>query len=141
MGSISKNFSYSEFQNSNIAKAKNIDNTLPEDLKPSVKALVDNVLQPLRILHGKTLTVSSGYRCPELNTEVGGKATSQHLRGEAADIACALKPVELARLAHESNLPYDQMGLYNTFVHFSYNPDGEQRGMVFYSNSYNGEQI
>lgn len=32
--------------------------------------------------------VTSGYRCPKHNKEVGGKENSQHLKGEAADLTC-----------------------------------------------------
>lgn len=32
------------------------------------------------------MIISSGYRCPKHNAEVGGKETSSHLKGFAADI-------------------------------------------------------
>lgn len=43
------------------------------------------ILQPLRDRFGP-VTVTSGYRSPLVNKHVGGSASSQHLRGEAADI-------------------------------------------------------
>ena len=51
------------------------------------------------------------------------------------------KPVELARLAASMRLPYDQMILYPTFVHFSHRLKGQQRGQTLYNKSYKGEKV
>ena len=141
MGTISKNFSYREFEASNKADEKGICNVITTfEVRDAIKALVDTVLQPLRDAWGKPLHINSGYRCPELNSEVGGKPTSQHVKGEAGDVACD-KPVELARLAASMHLPYDQMILYPTFVHFSHRLKGQQRGQILYNKSYKGEKV
>lgn len=143
MGSISKNFSYSEFERSEIAQRKGYINVISTAaVRDSIQALVRNVLQPLRTAWGRPLTVNSGYRCPELNAdpEVGGVPTSQHLKGEAADIRCS-DPLALARLAVQLKLPFDQMILYPTFVHFSHKLHGEQRGEILYNRSWKGEKL
>lgn len=51
-------------------------------------ALCENVLEPLRQWYDKPITISSGYRCRELNshTAIGGSSRSQHMTGEAADL-------------------------------------------------------
>ena len=125
MGTISKNFSYSEFE---------------RRVRDSIEALVINVLQPLRTALGVEMPVNSGYRCPELNAAVGGVPTSQHMKGEAADIATPT-PLRMARKAVELGLPFDQMGIYPTFVHFSHKLGGPQRGQIFYSKYYKGERL
>ena len=51
-----------------------------------LKMLVENVLDPLRELYGKPITVNSGYRSPLVNKKVGGVSTSEHVKGQAADI-------------------------------------------------------
>jgi len=103
----------------------------------NVKALVENVLDPLREKYGKPIRVNSGYRCPKHNLAVGGASRSQHLLGEAADIA----PVssfrvqdpgykdELARLVEiiKENGKWDQMIIYPTFVHVSWKRFGPNR--------------
>ena len=61
-------------------------------------------------------------------------------KGEAADVACD-KPVELARLAAAMCLPYDQMIIYPTFVHFSHKLKGQQRAQILYNKSYKGEKV
>ena len=141
MGTISKDFSYREFERSEVADAKHICNVITSfEVRDSILALTENVLQPLRDAWGKPLKVNSGYRCKALNAAVGGVPTSQHVKGEAADIAAG-DPVKLARLAAKLGLPYDQMILYPTFVHFSHKLTGEQRGQIFYNWRYKGEKV
>ena len=141
MGTISRNFSYWEFEASETADRKGICNVINTfEVRDAVKALVLNVLQPLRDNWGKPLHINSGYRCPMLNKEVGGQPTSQHVKGEAADVACD-KPVEMARLAAAMCLPYDQMIIYPTFVHFSHKLKGQQRAQILYHKSYKGEKV
>ena len=141
MGTITKDFSYREFERSEVADAKHICNVIPSfEVRDSILALTANVLQPLRDAWGKPLKVNSGYRCKALNAAVGGVPTSQHVKGEAADIAAG-DPVKLARLAVKLGLPFDQMILYPTFVHFSHRLNGEQRGQICYNWRYKGEKV
>lgn len=144
MGSISKlsrNFDWSEFTKSDTAARLHINNAIRDWLiRDNIKALVDNVLQPLRDAWGGPLFINSGYRCLELNKAVGGVPTSQHVLGQAADVACT-DPLALARLAKRMKLDYDQMGVYPSFVHFSYRADGANRNQVFYSAKYKGPKL
>lgn len=141
MGTISSNFSYKEFEESDTARKNHIQNVITDtEVRDSVKALVLNVLQPLRDKWGGPLVINSGYRSPKLNRLVGGASTSQHVKGEAADVRCT-DPVALARLAKRLNLPYDQMIVYPSFVHFSHKLNGNQRGQVLYSKTYGGPKI
>jgi uncharacterized protein YcbK (DUF882 family) len=141
MGTITKDFSYREFERSEVADAKHICNVITSfEVRDSILALTENVLQPLRDAWGKPLKVNSGYRCKALNAAVGGVPTSQHVKGEAADIAAG-DPVKLARLAVKLGLPFDQMILYPTFVHFSHKLTGEQRGQICYNWRYEGEKV
>jgi len=141
MGAISKNFSYKEFEASETADRLDICNIVTTaQVRDSIKALVETVLQPLRDAFGAPLEVNSGYRCPQVNKAVGGSATSQHVKGEAADIK-ADQPLELARLAESLKLPFDQMIIYPTFVHFSHRLEGEQRHQILYNKSYHGPEL
>ena len=141
MGSITKNFSYHEMEHSDTADQMGITNVITSfTVRDAVKALVLNVLQPLRDAWGRPMHINSGYRCPELNRLVGGAPTSQHLRGEAADVA-ASNPYALAKLARDLKLPFDQMILYPTFVHFSHKLNGSQRGQILYNWRYQGERL
>ena len=140
MGDISRNFSYKEFEKSDTAIRLNIDNTIKDGLiKDNIKALVDNILQPLRDKWGNPLFVNSGYRCLKLNKAVGGVPTSQHCLGQASDVGC-YDPYALAKLAKWMRLDYDQCILYPSFVHFSYRKDGGNRGQLLYASSWKGRK-
>ncbi len=134
-GQITENFSWEEFQRSGKAEELAIDNSIPdESIASQIRSLVVTVLQPLRSAFGKPLHINSGYRCPPLNKVLKGAKNSQHTKGQAADIASD-SPHELAELVLQRKLPFDQMILYNTFVHISH------RGVVLYDDGYEGERI
>lgn len=138
---ITKDFAWSEFTKSDTAARYHINNAITDwEVRDNIIALVKNILQPLRDEWGGPLFINSGYRCKELNEKVGGVETSQHRKGQAADVGCS-NPYELAKLAKEMRLDFDQMGLYDTFVHFSYRDDGENRNQVFYSAKYKGKRF
>ena len=150
MGTISRNFSWSEFEATSHATElarKGVRNVIPSfEVRDSVLALVRSVLQPLRDVYQKPMEVNSGYRCPELNRIVGGAATSQHVKGEAADIKTGSQTESwrLARLAKttpEIFREVDQMILYPTFVHLSHRRVGSQRNQILYNKSYKGRRV
>ena len=87
--------------------SKPYDNTPNESQVEALRSLAENVLQPLRNLYGKPIKVNSGFRSAKVNKAVGGSPTSQHLRGEAADLNCEnnKKLYELIL----NNLEYDQL--------------------------------
>ena len=79
-------FTISELCRSATAAQKGIDNTPSPDIRQKLQTLIEELLDPVREAWGGTMTVNSGYRCPALNRAVGGVATSQHQKGEAADL-------------------------------------------------------
>ncbi len=81
-----KYFTIEELCASDTACARGIDNTPSSGVALALTTLIEKLLDPVREAWGGPITVNSGYRCLKLNTAVGGVATSQHLRGEAADI-------------------------------------------------------
>ena len=83
---LTSHFKLSEFTKSSTATARHIDNTPNEEQVKNLKALCENVLEPLRQHFNCPIVIGSGYRCPKLNKAVGGVANSQHQHGEAADI-------------------------------------------------------
>lgn len=150
MGTISRNFSWTEFEHTDhtaeLAKmgVRNIISTF--EVRDAVLALVRKVLQPLRDIYQKPMSVNSGYRCPELNKIVGGSSTSQHVKGEAADIKTGnqTESYRLARIAKTTPDIFneiDQMILYPTFVHFSHRKNGYQRKQILYNKSYKGRRV
>lgn len=144
MGTISKDFSYREFEASQTAERGGICNVITTAaVRDAVKELVDTVLQPLRDRVGHPLRINSGYRCPVLNRAVGGVPTSQHVKGEAADIA-AEDPHKLAKVVRDTPEIWrevDQMILYPSFVHISHRMGGPQRGQLLYNRIYKGQRL
>ena len=150
MGTISRSFSWSEFEATSHAAElarKGVRNVIPSfEVRDSVLALVRKVLQPLRDIYQKPMKVNSGYRCKELNEIVGGVPTSQHRLGEAADIHTG-SPLETFRLAHlakstpEIWAEIDQLICYDTFVHISHKRVGTQRHQLLFNKSYRGRRV
>ena len=91
---LSKNFTLRELLRSNTSerdeRLKQEQENPPSEIIDNLKYLVENALQPIRNRLGFPITINSGYRSPLVNKLVGGSATSQHCRGEAAD--CELSP-------------------------------------------------
>lgn len=129
-----KHFSFQEFERSETAYRHGIDNTAPEGARRNIAVLVDRVLDPLREAWGKPLTVTSGYRCPELNKIVGGAKTSHHLRGMAADISTGnrVENRRLFQLVLDLKLPFTQLIDEKNFawVHISLDPADVKRQVL-----------
>lgn len=106
-------FTMGEFIRSDTAAKLGIDNRCKMEHVPNIKALVANVLDPLRKAYGKPIRITSGFRCPKLNKAVGGSPTSQHMKGMAADIVGTPNTVaentRLFYLIQSLKLPFDQL--------------------------------
>ena len=106
---LTANFSLSELTKSQTAERKGIDNTPSPTHQENLKSLCEMVLQPIRDHFGQVVSVSSGYRSPELCAAIGSKSTSQHAKGEAADFEIfGVSNKELADYINE-HLDYDQL--------------------------------
>ena len=133
---LTANFSLLELTKSQTAERKGIDNTPSPEHQENLKLLCESVLQPVRDHFGKVVTISSGYRSPELCTAIGSKITSQHAKGEAADFEIfGVSNKELADWIHY-NLNYDQLILEywkgeddpnSGWVHCSYSENQKRR--------------
>lgn len=123
---MGKYFSIAELTKSETANKRKINNKPTKEVENCLNQLIDNILDPLREAYGQPIIVSSGYRCPELNKAVGGARTSQHTRGQAADIHTKSNSKEsnkqLFELIKQLKLPFDQLiNEYNySWVHVSY---------------------
>jgi len=131
-----KYFTIRELTSSATAVRKGIDNTPDERVKANLKALVANVLDPLRERYGKPIVVTSGYRCEKLNRAVGGAKNSQHVTGEAVDIRSVSDRVAdnkaLFDLVLKLGLPFDQLlDEYGyDWIHISYKQGGNRRQVL-----------
>lgn len=129
---LSENFDLEEFTRSDKAKELGITNEPGEKELAALRVLVSRTIQPLRDKLGLPIHVNSGYRCPELNKSVGGVPTSQHQKGEAADLSIDGKASDILEALENNNIPFDQAILYRkqNFLHVSLKLDGVQRSNV-----------
>lgn len=127
---LTANFTLSELTKSETALRHGMDNTPGETEIANLKTLAEKVLQPVREHYQKGVKVNSGYRAPEVNQKVGGSRTSDHCKGQAADIEIPGVPnADLAQWITE-NLEFTQVILEfytqgipdSGWVHVSYDP-------------------
>ena len=110
-----------------------------EDHMNNLKLLCENVLQPVRDHFGKVVTVSSGYRSPELCEAIGSSKNSQHAKGQAADFEIFDVSNQELVIWIDKNLDYDQMILEfwkgpdepnSGWVHCSYKKEGNRKQLL-----------
>ena len=127
---LTENFSLNELTKSQTAERKGIDNTPSTEHQENLKSLCEMILQPIRDHFSRVVTISSGYRSPELCTAIGSKITSQHAKGQAADFEIfGVSNKELADYINQ-NIRYDQLILEywkpsdpnSGWVHCSFSP-------------------
>ena len=136
---LSKHFTLEEFEKSQTATRKGITNKAGSGEIKNLTDLCYEVLEPVRIKFDKPVTITSGYRSPELCESIGSKPTSQHTKGEAADFEIAgISNLQVA-LWIQNNCDFDQLILEfwkeedkdpnSGWVHCSY-VDGSNRKQV-----------
>jgi zinc D-Ala-D-Ala carboxypeptidase len=127
---LSPNFTLSEMTKSEAALRHGIDNTPNQEQIESLMALAQNVLQPVRDHFKRGVKCNSGFRAPAVNQKVGGSPTSDHCKGQAADIEIpGVSNYDLAKWIAD-NLKFTQVILEfytqgvpdSGWVHVSYDP-------------------
>lgn len=82
-------------------------------LKPEFVAMLDKA----RGIAGVPFIITSGLRSPEKNKEVGGKANSAHLTGEAVDIACTDSAKRFKIVTALLNVGFKRIEVTNKHIH------------------------
>lgn len=116
---LSKNFSLLEFTRSDTADRLGINNRPVFEHVLNLSFLASKMEVMRRILDDRPISITSGYRCHQLNIAVGGSATSDHLKGLACDF---FKPIgysnsELKVLFLSQFGNFDQIIIYPSFIH------------------------
>jgi hypothetical protein len=103
---------------------REIDNRPPPDVVAALRTTAARMEEVRRLLGDRTISVSSGYRSPELNRIVGGARTSAHLTGRAVDFNCYGfgAPRDVCRAIAGSKVAFDQLIEEGTWVHLSFDP-------------------
>lgn len=140
---LTKNFALEELTRSSKAKALKISNSPNAEQTSNLKALAEDILQPLRDALGFPINIASGLRVPALNKAVGGSSTSQHTKGEAVDINVSGKNKIIFDWI-VNNLDYDQIiwefgtDLEPSWIHVSYKKNEVNRNQKLKAIKQNG---
>jgi hypothetical protein len=148
MTQLTKNFSLAELTKSETALRHDMDNTPGPVEIANLTELAGKVLQPVRDHFAKGVKVNSGFRHPDVNAKVGGSKTSDHCKGQAADIE--IPGVANAELAEwiKDNLEFTQLILEfytpgipdSGWVHVSYDPKNLKK-QVMTATKQNGKTV
>lgn len=118
--------------------------TIPQEYVSNLQALVANVLQPARTKLGLPIRINSAYRNPQKNAAIGGVPNSQHITGQAADIAPVPATLENYKKLWDILVAgnYDQVIWERakaftgkpSHLHVSYNPGNNRKKKLQYLN-------
>lgn len=109
----------------------------------NIKKGVDYILEPLRQFIHKPIIITSGYRTLITNAAVGGKPSSQHTKGCAADIRLSpyssAEDFRLMRRHIQDVLPFDQLltsergfWLHVSWTYKDYCAEGRHQAIIGY---------
>ena len=136
---IKNYFTLREFFYSETAAKRGIQN-IPDDfwVVENIKLKLLPALNLLREAWGGPIKISSGFRCLELNTAIGGAKKSMHMKGLAADLIPGNGDMKFFKAfvpVFFEDKAFDQIILEKSgsseWVHFGIeNNEGRQRKMV-----------
>ena len=134
---LTRNFTLSELTKSDTAIRMGINNNPSAEQIEKLKALCENILQPIRDHFGR-VKVTSCFRSVELCLAINSSANSQHAKAEAADFECV--GVDTAELFDwiKLNLEPDQLILEfytpgepnSGWIHCSWIPEGRRASFL-----------
>jgi len=120
VGDLSEHFNEAEFRCRDDCEKVHVDPRLI------------TLLERARSIWGRPITIASGYRCPAHNAAVGGKPTSAHLTGEAADIVCTFSQDRFDLLRTFIALGVVRIGIGKNFLHVDVSTTLPQRVVWLY---------
>jgi zinc D-Ala-D-Ala carboxypeptidase len=148
MTQLTQNFSLHELTKSETAARHDMENNPGPAEIANLTELAGKVLQPIRDHYQKGVHINSGFRHPDVNAKVGGSKTSDHCKGQAADIEIPGVPnAELAEWIKD-NLEFRQLILEfytpgipdSGWVHVSF-VDGDNKKQVMTATKKDGKTV
>lgn len=114
--------------------------------RENLQELLEHVVNPL-LARFEGMEITSGYRCWRVNTAAGGVPNSQHTKGQAVDVWYLAPDRDIEQSVREvyqwiiNNLVFDQLIVYDTFIHVSYTHRRDNRMMVIRKAEYYNQDI
>jgi len=106
---LSPNFTLQELTHSDAAVRQGWDNN-PDANEINNLTRLAELLEQVRALLGKPISINSGYRSKKVNDSVGSKDSSQHRIGCAADIRVSgMTPSQVCEAIKASDIQFDQL--------------------------------
>ena len=145
---LSPHFTLQELCASRTAEKLGIVNVPSELEVENLRRLCEGCLEPLRVAIGLPVIITSGFRTKALNDKLAhASSTSQHMRGEAADLYVVqgskfkVQGSEPSRrellikafreILLNPKIDFDQLILYPSFIHVSYvSKERNRRGIL-----------
>lgn len=120
---LSPHFTFGELTKTSKIPYKLLNPLLGKEYIFNLSCLAAYLLEPVRAILNAPLIITSAYRCPALNKEVGGSFSSQHLNATAADFTISPKIFTLEeayqKLRSCTFLHYGQLILEKNWIHIS----------------------
>ena len=110
-----KYFNYEEFDSPDIQGSGQL-------MDKKILSMLDEV----REMYGKPISINSGYRTIRHNAKVGGKSQSSHLKGLAVDIACSTSRDRYNLLEALKSVGFNRIGIAKSFIHVDLDFDKTQ---------------
>lgn len=126
---LSSHFTLEEAVLSQTALRKGIDNTPTPEVLANMTDAASRLEEVRTLLGGAPMHISSWFRCPKLNSAVGGSVTSAHVQGYAIDfVAPGFGTVPAICLEIRDNaIQFDQLIEEGGWVHISFDPKMRQQ--------------
>ena len=111
MKKISEHISYKEGTYSRTAERRGLENIPNDEQIKCMKAIAENVFEPLRAYVGGPIKINSMFRGEPVNTAIGGSKRSQHMKGQALDLDDTFGRMTNAEMYHfiKDHLDFDQL--------------------------------
>lgn len=114
-----------------------------QEERDNLQELLEHVVNPL-LDRFDGMEITSGYRSYSVNRAAGGVPNSQHTKGQAVDLWYLASDKDVEQSVRDvywwviDNLIFDQLIIYDTFVHISYTSRRRNRMQVLrYAEYYN----
>ena len=144
---LSRHFKLEEFTKSQLAVRHGIINKPGSGEIKNLENLCYEVLEPVRAHFDKPITITSGFRCLELNRKLGSSDQSAHVSGCATDFEIASVPNIKVIYWLINNTDFDQAilehynpekyGVNSGWIHVAYKEGNNRKQVLTYDgNSY-----